>query len=393
MQALQWFPGWVRVEAEGGFPERLLNELTRAGIPVWRVKRRQEWTRFSCLARDYRRLRPVARRACVRLRVRQKHGLPFWAHRYRHRRGLLVAVALYAALLCLLAPRIWVVQVSGNSRIPTEAILEAAEAVGVRLGAPMKEIDIKALQLRGPDALPELAFITVNPRGCVARVEVTERAPTPEILDLSVPSDVVALRDGRILWMEVRSGQRLVLDGEAVSAGTPLITGRVTTDRGEALYRAYGTVWAETRRQVTVSVPLLEVRQIPTRRRILRPTWHFLCWNIPLYSTGPLPEGLWRQTETRWVTVNGIRLPLGVTRDSYAYAEPQKTVRTPRQAAQMAEQRLQEETKALFGEHPHEELSREGAVQGNQYVLTALYRCEEDIGVEVPLGSGLPATS
>ena len=25
---MRWFPGWVRVEAEGGYPERLLNAMT-----------------------------------------------------------------------------------------------------------------------------------------------------------------------------------------------------------------------------------------------------------------------------------------------------------------------------------------------------------------------------
>ena len=388
MHILQWFPGWVRAEAEGGYPERLLNDLTRAGIPVWRVQCRQEWTRFSCLARDYRRLPPFARRACVRLRVRQKHGLPFWAHRYRHRRGLTVALALYAVILGLLAPRIWVIQVTGNGDTTTEAILQTVETAGVRIGAPMKDIDIKSLQISGPDTLSGLSFITVNPSGCVARVEVTERAPTPEILDLSQPSDVVALRDGRILWMEVRSGQRLVMDGEAVAAGTPLITGRVTTELGEQLYRAYGVVWAETRRQITVSVPLLEVVQIPTGRRLLRPTLTFLCWDIPLYSDGPLPEGLLHRRSADFFTVKGMRLPLGVTQDMYLYAETVKTARTPQQAAALAATQLAEEEAALF-RGQYEELSREGALQGDTYVLTAVYRCEEDIGMEVPLDSGL----
>ena len=30
----QWLPGYVTVEIEGGFPERMLNELTGGGIAV-----------------------------------------------------------------------------------------------------------------------------------------------------------------------------------------------------------------------------------------------------------------------------------------------------------------------------------------------------------------------
>ena len=67
---LRWFPGWVWVEAEGGYPERLLNEIAARNMQVWGVQRRGESTRFCCFAREYRRLRPLARRACVRMRVR-----------------------------------------------------------------------------------------------------------------------------------------------------------------------------------------------------------------------------------------------------------------------------------------------------------------------------------
>ena len=67
---VRFIPGWVRVEAEGGYPERLLNDLVRDGVALWRVHRREEWVRFSCPAADYRHIRPFARRAGVRMRMR-----------------------------------------------------------------------------------------------------------------------------------------------------------------------------------------------------------------------------------------------------------------------------------------------------------------------------------
>ena len=176
---LRWFPGWVRVEAEGGYPERLLNAVTAADMAAWNIRRRGESVRFSCLAGDYRALRPMARRACVRMRVRHKHGLPFWRHRYRHRKGLLVGLALYVLILALLAPRIWVIQVSGNTVTPTEDILAVARQRGVVLGARMDGVDVKGLQIGGTKDMPTVSFITVNPSYCVARIEVTEREPSP----------------------------------------------------------------------------------------------------------------------------------------------------------------------------------------------------------------------
>ena len=113
-RVMRWFPGWVRVEAEGGYPERLINAMTQAQIAMWNVRRKGESVRFSCLAGDYRSLRPMAKRACVRMRMRHKHGLPFMRHRYRRRKGLVVGLVLYMLVLAWLSPRIWVIEVTGN---------------------------------------------------------------------------------------------------------------------------------------------------------------------------------------------------------------------------------------------------------------------------------------
>lgn len=383
---LRWTVGWVRVEVEGGYPARLLNEITAADVATWHIRCKEDTTRFSCFAGDYRRLRPMARRACVRMRMRQKHGFPFWRFRYRHRKGLLVGAAVYAVVLMLLAPRIWVIEVAGNHRTDTAAVLQAVAEYGVSVGARTDRMAVKELQLYGPEALSDVAFITVNPSGCVAQVEVTERDPTPEVLDLSVPSDLVALRDGRILRMEVRSGTRLVQVGEAVSAGTTLITGLVPSELGDKRYRAYGEVWAETRRRITVTVPLTYIRRIPDGTPICRPTIAFLCWEFPLYSDSPLQGEILQKQRIHRLTVRGRELPLGVTNE---YCFPLREVtetRTAQEAEALAYAQLAKEELGVFAEAAdYEQIEVTGQTVGDAFLLTAVYRCCENIAVEVPL--------
>lgn len=388
-RVMRWFPGWVQVETEGGYPERLLNAMTMAGIAVWSVRRRDESMRFCCLAGHYTALRPMAKRACLRMRVRRKHGLPFWRHRYRHRWGLLIGAALYAAVLLWLAPRIWVIEVTGNSTIPTETILEVAKERGVVLGGRMDDVDVKGLQIGGTADLPQLAFITVNPSHCVARIEVTEREEPPPI-NTSQPSDLVALRDGRILSMEVYGGQRLVQVGEAVTAGTRLVSGRLETAIGEKYYRSRGEVWAETRRQITVSVPLTYSYTQPTGEVICRPTVSFLCWRIPLYSNIPLQQQTQQYQASHFLTVGNTVLPLGVTNTYLLPVDTLTTTRTEAQAQALAEEQLAEKEAALFLPDSYQELSRQGGVVNGEYILRVTYSCRENIAVEVPLDGDLP---
>ncbi len=387
---LRWFPGWVRVEAEGGYPERLLNAVTATPITVWDVRRKGESVCFSCLAGDYRGLRPLAKKACVRLRMRHKHGLPFWRYRYRRRKGLLVGLVLYILVLAWLSPRIWVIEVTGNTSTSKEEILAVARQRGVVLGARMDTVDVKGLQIGGTKDIPTISYITVNPSHNVARIEVTERERKEPPLDLSQPSDIVALRDGRILRMEVYSGQKLVLEGEAVTAGTRLISGRVETELGEKMYRSYGEIWAETRRQITVSVPLTYEYTEPTGEVVCRPTIGFLCWQIPLYSKTPLQEQTRQYQRVHQLKIGGVALPLSMTN---TYLMPVKTVtatRTEAQAQALAEEQLAKQEEALFLPDSYQELSRQGIVENGVYILHVDYLCQENIAVEVPVGGNLP---
>ena len=387
---MRWFLGWVRVETEGGYPERLLNEMTAARTTVWHVRRQGESMRFSCPAGQYRALRPMARHARLRMHVYRKHGLPFWRHRYRHRVGLLVGLALCAVVLSWLSPRIWVIEVAGNTAISTETILAVAEQHGVVIGGRMDAVDVKGLQIGGTADQPQLAYITVNPSHCVARIEVTEREEPPPQTDLTQPSDLVALRDGRIVGMEIVSGQKLVKVGEAVSAGTRLVTGRQETELGEKRYRSYGEVWAETQRQITVSVPLTYAYEEPTGEVVCRPTITFFCWRFPLYSSLPLQQKTQQYQAFHFLTVGNTTLPLGVTN---TYLMPVKTVtatRTEEEAEALALTELAEKEAALFLPDSYEETSRQGGVEDGAYVLRVNYLCRENIAVEVPLDGDLP---
>lgn len=386
---LRWVPGWVRVETEGGYPERLLNDLAVTGIDVWGVRRAEECMRFSCRAGDYRRICPLARHACLRMRMRQKHGFPFWRHRYRYRKGLLLGLVVYIVLLLALSPRIWVIEVEGNVATSKEAVLEQAQRYGVKLGGRMDALQIKQFQLHGTDALETVGYITVNPSHCVARIQVTERTPTPQVIDLSRPSDIVAARDGRILQIESRSGQKMVKVGEAVTAGTVLISGRVLTDLGEKLYRAYGEVLAETTRRITVSVPLLQTRWVPTDRVVCRPVFSLLCWDFHLYSKKPLQAKTASFTRSHPLIIGGVALPLGLRCSYDVFLAEQHTILTTEQAQELARQQLAEQESALFSPDSYTRLTESGRVQGDTYVLTATYRCRENIALEVPIaGTG-----
>ena len=236
----------------------------------------------------------------------------------------------------------------------------------------------------GLNRLPTLAWISVNPSGSVARVEVTERKPTPQVLDLSHPSDMVAVRDGQIVSVTVVSGQKCVMAGEAVSAGTVLISGRVQSELGEQLYRAYGEVWAQTERRITVRVPLTYYPAVPDGFVAVCPTLSFLGWEIPLY-TDPPTGAEYQLTEcAHFLQANGLTLPLGITNRYYIRVARPATTRTEQQAIELAQKRLKAQETALFAGVEFEQIECTQTVADGEVTLSVKYQCLENIAVEEP---------
>lgn len=385
----RFLTGYVWFSGEGGFPERLLTEAAKSNLPLSDSRREGESFFAGCPARDYRRLRPLARRACMRLKIRHKSGLYFRLFPYRKRVGVPVGLTLAVTLLVLLSGRVWVVTAEGNTTIPDSEILSAMEALGVYPGCRLSSLDMEWLRTEALTRLPQVSYLSVNPTGCVARVAVTERGQTPSIQDFKQNfSNMVAARDGRILSVEVYSGQAAVIAGQGVTKGMLLIGGAVESASGNTVFRrSAGRVIAETTREISITVPFREQKQLPAGDPILRPVFRFLKWDVPLFGHGTL-SGDYLVTEYRHLPHNGsFSLPIGLISRYYTPHKMTVLSHSPEAAAALADQRLKEQKDALssggvtFLSEQHKTVQK----TDRGITLTVTYLCKEDIAREIPL--------
>lgn len=149
-----------------------------------------------CYARQYKKLRPLAKKACVRMRVLERHGLPFFLHRYRARAGIAAGVLIYALLLQFLSGRIWIVNIEGNDQVPEASIREVLEPLGVQEGGDFRKLDVPSLQLTALQSLPDLTWLAVNLEGSTVHVKVRERGSHAPMEDGAFPSNIKAAGTG-----------------------------------------------------------------------------------------------------------------------------------------------------------------------------------------------------
>jgi len=255
--------GTVRVRVECAYPERVLNLCGAHGIAFSDLR----WESAAALSftvsgADRRRLAPLLAPLDAALTVERTAGAPFFLRRFRRRYALLAGLALVLALFFVNSFFVWDFAVSGNETVPAEKILRVLAEQGLRRGSFAYSLRPQELCNRALPELPELAWLTVNVRGCRAYVSVRERVPKPKLADDFTPTNVVAKRDALVTEVRAYDGKAMVLKGTTVTAGQLLISGAVQTEGPERpsvpsrLLAGSGEVWGRTWYELSAKIPL-----------------------------------------------------------------------------------------------------------------------------------------
>lgn len=398
---INWVLGYGVVEAEGAFPERLLNLCAQERVPFWGVVWRNE-TALSLRVRLrwVRRLEELGERAMCTVRVEGRRGLSAAFLRWRKRGGFVAGMALAFFAVAVLSRFVLVVEVTGNEEVPSAVILSQLQRLGVRPGVYGPGMDRIALANEALLSLPELSFLSMNLYGTRLEVVVREATKAPELLEEEVPADVVAAADGIILDIHTAAGSPLFEAGDTVTEGEVLISGDVALRRPEGMedgallvVRAAGEVRARTWRTMSASIPLSAAEKNYTGEEKTLYSGKFLWHTLDFYGNSRISYAKYDKiTQTRSLCLFGRSLPLSLT----AVTLREYTLSDSPVDAGAAEKMLEEE---LLGRLETVLVPGEGSVlrtdfvcreEGGVLTVTMLAECEEQIGrtVERPGETG-----
>ena len=238
-------------------------------------------------------------------------------------------------------------------------------------------------------ALPEVSWLAVNVRGCVAHVQVVERHRPPEAADRSAVTNIVARRSGLITKVEALEGQAMVLPGTTVTEGQLLISGVSETEHiGARFVHSMGAVWARTWYELSVSVPLQITQPAAGSRSHSRWALDIGKHRIKFYGKGSI-TGVDCDKITYYkpfTLPGGLRLPLTLVQERITAWEGAAAERTEQSARQEGEQQLLALLSARLPEGSTVTDTRFAAVrQGNRLTVVLKAECLEQIGQTVTL--------
>lgn len=388
LDLLRMVRGSVEFSVSGKYPERFINITSRHRVRLWNVHR-SEGRFTACMYRsDYRKIRPLARGAGVRLKVIGKNGVPKMLYRYRDRVGVLIGVCAFVLSIFVMSLFVWSIDITGLETLSRSQMNDVLREHGLYVGAFKPSLDVQRLSRDVMIERHEIGWMAVNMTGSFASVEIKEEAVPPEVDDVYSPCNVKARSDGVIVRIEAAEGETAVMEGSGVVEGQILVSGVRTDEQGtHRLVHADARVMARTTRQASFSMSeqmkLLRPNGESTERRML----DFLGLRLP-YRVGSVdsPHAV-SNTDTEAPAPLGITLPLSVVTDHVHALSEEETALDDHSAEELLkrEARLYEAfaLQNCVIEARDYQLKHNGSV----YTLYVTFTCVEDIAYSDPIGT------
>lgn len=241
--------GWLEIEITGEHTERLLNLALQQGLQLRQIRRLSEnKIRARLLLAEVYALRPLLSASRCRFRVVKRAGWPFILAHARRRAGLIFGGLLFALGLYLVCSFVWQVEVESIHPLSAgqrEHVLTLAENAGLKPGTLALSLDLAGISQAILTEASDLIFAQVERQGVKAVIHVVRRVDVQGEDAPAPPGDIVAIDDGLIEQILVKSGFAAVAPGDTVKAGDVLVYGWGAGQLTAASAMITARVWSE----------------------------------------------------------------------------------------------------------------------------------------------------
>lgn len=379
LKVYRYMTGCVKFIAKGVFPERFLNLCAKEDILIWNPKVKNNELTGYMHVHDYLRIRKIARKSCMRMRVKRRIGFPFLIKRYRFRYGIPVGAAVFAFLLWYLSGFCFNITITGDSFESYEKTLGRLEKCGVYIGQRTNNIDPETSRQQFLINNREYAWAAINIKGSFVEVVLTQTTEKNMRNKDKTPCNIVADCDGEILKIKAYEGKISVKVGEAVTKGDLLVSGVIElTNKTTKFVRADAEVIAQTRHKFQVFVPFENTEELTTDETQTRSVISVAGVDIPLFL-GEVKSPYKVKREVKNYEIDGIRLPLKKTTATFTKIIKKKITLSKAAAKIAAKEKMDKKAEKKLGDTITKVEKEEYKFTEKGVFLTKVYLCKKNI--------------
>ena len=256
--------GYVIIDIEGAYLERLINSITKSGIEIWDISRRRGSIRLSVSIGGFYRLRPILRQYPCRIRIVEKHGLTVALCHMGSRYVMAFGWVIALSALLIASRFMWIIDIEGCGRIEQSEIDKTLDKMGVSPGTGRGKLDTAAIAEGVKNSDSRIAWAGAELTGVVLQISVKEAKEDVPVYTPGEPCSIYAAESGIITSITALSGKANHNAGDAVEKGELLISG----DLGNGIYtEARGKVTAEVLHRFSYRADEMQDMLMPSGRK------------------------------------------------------------------------------------------------------------------------------
>ena len=304
--------GYVCFAALGGFSERFINLCAFRRIDIWDVSCEDKILRGKISVANFHRLRSIARKTGVHIKIEEKRGVPFYLIAHSNRLGIIIGAVFFIIFCGVMNRFVWCISINDSENFSREQIMQAAESAGLHYGIRVSSFDEEKAAREIYKAFDgKLSYVKVNIKGSLAAVEFRDSKQKLTVEEKGEPSNIVADFDGVIISDETYQGVKNISRGNAVRKGDVLISGVVEgVDSKPLYYEAKGkfTALRDSECKVTVNSDEKVIKLINEKNYYSLIIFGF---RLPLSRSSYPAENQREYTYKKYFEYDGYVLPFG----------------------------------------------------------------------------------
>ena len=382
LEIFRWLKGFVEFQIIGKFPERFINVVTSNGVSIWNTAKCDDTLCARMYIKDYKRVRYYARKSMVKLRIKSKHGFPFFVKRYKSRVGVLVGIAVFIIVVLFMSNFVWTIEVVGLNTVSEARVLESLKENGLYVGTYKPSTSFTAIARKTMLDIEDIGWMAVNVLDSHARVEVKEKAKKPKVPDYKQPANVKAKRDGLILSINTAEGDAYFGSGSAVVKDQLLVSCVIEDQLGGVKFvRADAQIIARTLRDEQFSVPK-KLDTVLFSNVKSGKSFSLFSVDIPIKYTFASAENCAVRRHSNKLKLFDSVLPLSLETENY-YKLAEKKIKLNKEKA-LSILKNKSALYECFELSDCKILSREYDFKDSKdrYVMNVVFECEEDIAYQ-----------
>lgn len=233
VRLLNYIFGYIVAEVYGEKKERFINLIRGRKISVWKITDIENGYRFNMYAKDFKLLKDILRKTRMRIKIKERYGLPFLLFKYRKRKAFALGILTSFVICYGMSLFVWDISVEGNYSYTKYEILDFLEERNVYHGMKKDSVDCEAIEKQIRNNYFDITWVSVELKGTRLIVHMRENYDDEGLKKdaLAEYEDgkgymLVSNKDAVIESIITRTGKPVVKNGQQVLAGDVLIDGK-----------------------------------------------------------------------------------------------------------------------------------------------------------------------